>query len=62
MKKQEIAWLQDHHPELLERALEIERNARPKLTSVRGLGRSFSWEAYLRRRDDLPLFGTCPEC
>jgi hypothetical protein len=55
-KKQEIVWLQEHHPELLERALEIERNAQAKLTSVKGLGRSFSWEAYLKRRVDLPLF------
>jgi hypothetical protein len=61
-KKHEIIWLQKHHPELLERALEIERNARAKLTLVKGLGRSFSWEAYLRQRDDLPLFGECPEC
>jgi hypothetical protein len=30
-KKHEIAWLQEHHPELLERALEIERNAQAKL-------------------------------
>ena len=56
-KKQEILWLQQHHPELLERALEIERNAQAKLTSVQGLGRSFSWESFLRRCDDLPLFG-----
>jgi hypothetical protein len=56
-KKQEILWLQTHHPELLARALEIERNAQSKLTSVQGLGRSFSWESFLRRCDDLPLFG-----
>jgi hypothetical protein len=61
-KTHEIAWLQQHHPDLLERALRIERNAQAKLLSVKGLGRSFSWEAYLRQRDDLPLFGTCPEC
>ncbi|HEX5271800.1 MAG TPA: hypothetical protein VFW33_14985 [Gemmataceae bacterium] len=55
-KKHEIVWLQQHHPELLERALEIERNARDGLTSVKGLGRSFSWEDYLARLDDTPLF------
>jgi hypothetical protein len=60
-KKQEILWLQQHHPELLERALEIERNAQAKLTSVQGLGRSFAWESFLRRCDDLPLFGKGPE-
>jgi hypothetical protein len=58
-KKQEIVRLRQHHPELLERALRIERNARAKLTSVKGLGRSFSWESFLRRCDDLPLFGGC---
>jgi hypothetical protein len=56
-KKHEILWLRDHHPELLERALAIERNARPGLTSVRGLGRSFAWEDFLAGVDDLPLFG-----
>jgi hypothetical protein len=55
-KKQEILWLRERHPELLERALAIERNARATLRSVKGLGRSFSWEAYLSRLDDLPLF------
>jgi hypothetical protein len=58
-KKQEVLWLQEHHPELLERALAIERNAQARLTSVKGLGRSFSWQSYLARVDDLPLFGGC---
>jgi hypothetical protein len=58
-KKQEILWLQEHHPDLLERALAIERNAQAKLTSVKGLGRSFAWENYLTRRTELPLFGGC---
>ena len=58
-KKSEIAWLAEHHPDLLERALRIERNAQDKLTSVKGLGRSFSWESYLDHRISLPLFDQC---
>lgn len=58
-KKSEIVWLQEHHPKLLERALHIEENAQPKLTSVKGLGRSFSWADYLARRVELPLFRDC---
>ena len=58
-KKEEIVWLREHHPDLLERALTIERNAQAKLTSVKGLGRSFSWSSYLDRRYSLPLFDNC---
>lgn len=55
-KKAEIVWLQQHHPELAKRALRIEQNAQAKLTSVKGLGRSYSWESYLAGLNDLPLF------
>jgi hypothetical protein len=55
-KKKEIVWLREHHPDLLERALAIEANARPNLTSVVGLGRSFAWADFLADLDDLPLF------
>jgi hypothetical protein len=55
-KKAEILWLAEEHPDLLERALQLERNARGRLRTVRGLGRSFSWEAFLREVNDLPLF------
>jgi hypothetical protein len=58
-KKREIVWLREHHPELLARALAIEENAKPNLTSVVGLGRSFSWADFLSDLDDLPLFPDC---
>jgi hypothetical protein len=58
-KKAEIVWLREHHPELLDRALEIERNAQAKLRTVKGLGRSFSWERFLDDLDDPPLFRGC---
>lgn len=58
-KKQEIVWLQEHHPELLNRALQMEQNAQAKLTSVKGLGRSYAWKAYLNQRIELPLFPHC---
>jgi hypothetical protein len=58
-KKAEIAWLKEQHPDLMERALAIERNAQAKLTSVKGLGRSFAWEGFLSRRYHLPLLDDC---
>jgi hypothetical protein len=58
-KKAEIVWLRDRHPNLLQRAIDIERNAQKKLTSVKRFGRSFAWETLLDRIDDLPLFPTC---
>lgn len=59
-KKAEILWLREHHPRLLERALAIEANAKPNLTAVRGLGRSFAWGEFLDGLDRPPLFPNCP--
>ncbi len=61
-KKHEIAWLQEHHPELMERALAIERNAQAKLKTVKGLGRSFSWESFLADQDRPSLFSGDCDC
>jgi hypothetical protein len=58
-KKQEILWLQEHHSDLLERALDIERQAQARLRTVKGLGRSFSWETYVTRCRELPLLAAC---
>jgi hypothetical protein len=45
-RKQEIVELARQHPDLLQRALDIEDAARPNLTSVKGLGRRFSWRDF----------------
>lgn len=55
--KKEIVLLAEKNPDLLERALEIERQAKPYLTSIKGLGRRFSWEEFLEsRRASIPNF------
>lgn len=43
MKEQEILDLGKRHPELLERALKMERN-NEKLVQIKGLGREYSWQ------------------
>ena len=48
-KKQEILDLRKQYPELMERALAMEEQA--ELTSVKGLGRSFSWREFLQATD-----------
>lgn len=47
MKPREIRALYHQYPELLERALAIEDNARPNLRTVRGLGRDFAWRDFI---------------
>lgn len=59
-KPREILEFKRKHPDLLKRALEMEANA--ELTSVKGLGRSFSWAEVVKYDDDqLDMFGFPPE-
>jgi hypothetical protein len=44
-KKHEILALKREHPDLFDRAVAIERNAAKNSTSVKGLGRDWSWES-----------------
>jgi hypothetical protein len=46
-KKPELIELQIKHPDLVKRAVAIERRALPRLRSVKGLGRSFAWSSWL---------------
>ena len=63
-KKWEVLSLAKTHPELMERALEMERNA--KCEVVKGLGRNWRWEdlikadeAQMKLFDDLPDMVPC---
>lgn len=59
MRQAEIRELNAKHPELMDRALKLEKNA--NLTSVRGLGRSFSWESLIATDDLFPeLYNDIP--
>lgn len=46
--KAEVLWLAQTHPELFARAVVMEENARPTLTTVKGLGRRFAWSELLQ--------------
>ena len=45
-KKAEIRALKRHYPDLFDRAVAMEQNAKPNLGSVKGLGRDWSWEQF----------------
>jgi hypothetical protein len=47
-KKFELDWLREHHPDLADIAIDLERGAKERgLRTVKGLGRNWSWEEYL---------------
>jgi len=57
-KKQEIVELYEKYPDLMERAIKIEEQAH--LTSIKGLGRSFSWKKIIqmhKNQEELPFTG-----
>jgi hypothetical protein len=51
MKKREIRELNRKHPDLMQRALNIEKNAKENLQTVKGLGRNYSWEWFIKGVD-----------
>lgn len=65
MKPQEVVQLSQEHPELYLRSLEIEDNAKPNLTVVKGLGRTWSWREIVEdpdRKCDNTHFPICDSC
>jgi len=48
MKKAEIQALYIHYPELFQRAVDLEIGAAPNLKNIKGLGRRWSWEEYIK--------------
>lgn len=59
-KKHEVISLSKTHPDLLNRALEMERNAR--CTTVKGLGRNWKWEDLVAvDKAQIDLFDNLPD-
>lgn len=48
-KKREVLELSEKHPDLFARAIDMERNA--ELTTVKGLGRSWSWADFVKAEE-----------
>jgi len=48
-KPAEVVWLAKNHPDLFARAVAMERNA--NLTTIKGLGRDYSWEEMVKFKD-----------
>jgi hypothetical protein len=54
MKKAEVDWLAENHPELAAKAIEMEQRAQARgLKTIKGLGRSWSWAEYLAGKQKL---------
>lgn len=59
-KEHEILQLAREYPDLMEKALEMERNA--DLTSIKGLGRNFSWQGVVQYgKAQIDMFGHVPD-
>ena len=48
MKKKEIVALHKNHPDLFARAVEIERRGRHNSETIKGLGRNYNWEEFIK--------------
>ena len=62
MKHREIRTLYHQHRDLFDRAVAIENNAMPNLTSVKGLGRDWSWQEFVEAdKNQIALCGLFAE-
>jgi hypothetical protein len=60
-RKHEVLRLADERPDLFQRAVEMEQNAKENLGTVAGLGRNYSWESLVAAdRAQLKLFTESP--
>ncbi len=50
-RQSEVKQLQHVYPELAQRCIEMEANAKDNLTSIKGLGRNFSWTDLMNNPD-----------
>ena len=54
MKKREISEMKHKYPQLMQRAINLEKNAKHNLTDIVGLGRNWSWENFIKQGDLFP--------
>lgn len=60
-KRAELQQFAVSHPELVARAIEMERQASGRFIKIKGLGRNWSWESELQPKAQLELAG-CGSC